>query len=137
MGNFIDIKKKRNLLNKFISLLSFISCYLSLEGQQQIEVSGCITNIKGDPIELANISVKKTSYGTISDRNGNYKLVIPVSPEIILVYSCVSYIADTLVIDEIPVDLHFKFILIPFYIILVNDRTKKYIVTHQIFPLHS
>ena len=41
------------------------------------QVSGCITDEKGETLPYANILVKGTTHGTASDLDGNYRLVIP------------------------------------------------------------
>ncbi|MGQ7869310.1 TonB-dependent receptor [Sunxiuqinia sp. sy24] len=52
---------------------------------------GIVTGEKGQPIELANISIKNYPIGTITDRKGNYLLRIPAEKDITLVFSCMGY----------------------------------------------
>ena len=52
---------------------------------------GKVTDETGKPLELANISLKNSSIGTISNRDGSYLLRIPAKKTIIIVYSMVGY----------------------------------------------
>jgi len=52
---------------------------------------GKVTDESGNPLELANISLKNSSIGTISNRDGSYLLRIPAKKTIIIVYSMVGY----------------------------------------------
>ncbi|MCI5580920.1 MAG: TonB-dependent receptor [Phocaeicola plebeius] len=50
------------------------------------KVSGVVKNSQGEPIIGANVSVKGTSMGTITDINGNYELDIPNGSTISISY---------------------------------------------------
>ena len=52
---------------------------------------GKVTDETGKPLELANISLKNSSIGTISNRDGSYLLRIPAKKTIIIVYSMIGY----------------------------------------------
>ena len=52
---------------------------------------GKITDDKGKPVEVVNISIKNSSIGTISNRNGEYLLRIPAKKPIVIVYSIIGY----------------------------------------------
>ncbi|HDZ40695.1 MAG TPA: SusC/RagA family TonB-linked outer membrane protein [Bacteroidetes bacterium] len=65
--------------------------------QQQITVTGTVTDEKGDPLPGVNIIVKGTVQGTITDADGKYTL--SVAPGATLVFSYVGYKTQ-----EIPVD---------------------------------
>lgn len=56
--------------------------------EQLITVKGCVTDENGDPIIGANVIVKGTGRGTITDIDGNYFL--KVAPEEVLVFSFVG-----------------------------------------------
>ena len=60
--------------NYKISILILLSIY-SLFGQ--IIISGIVTNDDGKILPGANIVLKGTSLGTVSDQEGQYKLDIP------------------------------------------------------------
>ena len=69
-----------------------------LKKQQNITVTGTITDKEnGMPIPGANIVVKGTNNGVMSDFDGNY--AIEVSPTSVLVYSYVGFVTN-----EIPVN---------------------------------
>ena len=74
-------------------LLFFYASVFSLQLAAQDEdliVSGTVTDEKGDPIPGVNIFVRNTSTGTISEFNGNYRLVAPANAQFI-VYSFIGY----------------------------------------------
>lgn len=53
-------------------------CTLSLQTvQQDVKITGTVTDGNGDPIIGANIRVKATSIGVISDLEGNFELQVP------------------------------------------------------------
>ena len=53
-------------------------CTLSLQTvQQDVKITGKVTDGNGDPIIGANIRVKATSIGVISDLEGNFELQVP------------------------------------------------------------
>jgi TonB-dependent SusC/RagA subfamily outer membrane receptor len=57
---------------------------------EDLIISGTVTDEKGDPIPGVNIFVRNTSTGTISEFNGNYRLAVPKDAEYI-VYSYIGY----------------------------------------------
>jgi hypothetical protein len=74
-----------------------------LMGQQQT-VSGTITDDTGEPVPGANILIKGTSTGTVSDFDGNYSL--NVSSEDVLVISSVGFLSQEIVVgDQSVIDL--------------------------------
>ncbi len=44
---------------------------------REVTVTGRVTNIEGNPVEGASVSVKGTSVGTTTDASGNYRLTVP------------------------------------------------------------
>ncbi|MCD6597567.1 MAG: carboxypeptidase-like regulatory domain-containing protein, partial [Bacteroidales bacterium] len=65
--------------------------------QEQITITGKVTDGNGASIPGVNVAIKGTTYGTITDANGQYTLNIP-NPDVTVVYSFVGY--ET---QEIPV----------------------------------
>ncbi len=63
------------------------------------EIKGRITNNKGEPLVNANIVVKRTSRGTVTDANGNFTLH-NVNKEDILQISFIGYKTQTVVVHE-------------------------------------
>ncbi|WP_205512304.1 SusC/RagA family TonB-linked outer membrane protein [Longitalea arenae] len=71
-------------MRKILSLL--IAALLSVTAfAQNRQISGRITDEKGDPIPFATIKIKKSSVGTAADQAGNFTLSVP--PNAILVIS--------------------------------------------------
>ncbi len=65
---------------------------LSADDQQQIKVSGTITDAStGDGMAGVNIQVKGTATGAISDMNGKFSLVV-TNPNSTLVFSFIGYV---------------------------------------------
>jgi len=77
------------------SLLTIILLFLSYTGLQaqsnNATLLGKVTDGTGKPLELANISLKNSSIGTVSNRAGAYLLRIPARKAVIIVYSMVGY----------------------------------------------
>jgi len=77
------------------SLLLFIVSLLYstqlLAQSNNATVVGVVTGESGQPIELANVSIKNYPIGTTTDRKGNYLLRIPAEKEVTLVYSFLGY----------------------------------------------
>ncbi len=72
-------------------ILLFLSS-ISLQAQSNnATLLGKVTDETGKPIELANISLKNSSIGTVSNRDGAYLLRIPAKKTIIIVYSVVGF----------------------------------------------
>src|SRR3712207_1184039 len=57
---------------------------------QQITVKGVVKDAKGEPIIGANVVVKGTATGTITDFDGNFSLSVPKGST--LVFSFIGYI---------------------------------------------
>ena len=78
------------------SLLFFL--LLSLTAlQAQIKITGTVTDETKETVIGANITVKGTTIGTISDINGKYSIEVP-NQKAILVFSFIGYTTR-----EIPV----------------------------------
>jgi len=52
---------------------------------------GKVTDGAGKPIELANISLKNSTIGTVSNRDGEYLLRIPAKKPVVIVFSVIGY----------------------------------------------
>ena len=65
---------KRNLMFKVLLML-VIGCFLSIDAfAQQITVKGLVRDTAGEPIIGANVVIKGTTNGTITDSDGNSQL---------------------------------------------------------------
>lgn len=65
---------KRNLMFKVLLML-MVGCFLSIDAfAQQITVKGLVKDTAGEPIIGANVVIKGTTNGTITDFDGNFQL---------------------------------------------------------------
>ena len=65
---------KRNLMFKILLTL-IVGCFLSIDAfAQQITVKGLVKDTAGEPIIGANVVIKGTTNGTITDFDGNFQL---------------------------------------------------------------
>ncbi len=64
-----------------------------------VELKGRIANNKGEPLAGANITIKRTGKGTISDANGNF-ILNDVNGDDIIVISYVGYQAQSIKIGD-------------------------------------
>lgn len=76
------------LLRTIFSLILFLSVH-SLQAQN-ILLTGKVTEVSGEPLPGANIVVKGTTKGIVTDLNGNYSLNVNSSD--VLVFSFVGYL---------------------------------------------
>ena len=70
----------------------------SLIGQQSRTITGTVTDNNGEPVIGANVIIKGTSIGTVTDINGKYTLEVP--PKAILQISYIGYLTKEIVIDN-------------------------------------
>ncbi len=75
MERFYQSKITKLLCSKFVLFFSFFAFSLALGAQSY--VSGTVTDSGGEPLIGANILVKGTSVGTVTDFDGNYSLEVP------------------------------------------------------------
>jgi len=64
----------------------------------EMQVSGKITDEKGDPIPGVGVYIKGTDKGTISDTGGNYEILLPNGNEV-LVFKYVGYKTQEVAVD--------------------------------------
>ena len=73
------------------TVLQLLVCFTSLFGFSQTKISGTVQDEFGQPIYGANIFIKGTYDGTISDAKGNFEFETTASGEQILQISFLSY----------------------------------------------
>ncbi len=74
------------------NILLTITCFLSFSFIfAQTEINGTITDETGTPITGANIIISNTSSGTISDFDGNFKLITDLSGNQVIKISYIGY----------------------------------------------
>ena len=96
----------RKLLLTGITSLFLLCSFLDVSGQQQINVTGKLTDSETkEPMPGVNVQVKGTTIGAISDINGNYAVTVP-GRDAILVFSFIGYLpAEVPVAGRAVVDL--------------------------------
>jgi len=66
---------------------------ISLTAQQEKKITGTVKDEKGEPVIGANVVVKGTTSGTVTDINGNFSLLI-IGTNVILEISFVGYVTQ-------------------------------------------
>lgn len=66
--------------------------------QKEKEVSGIVTDEKGEPVIGANVSVKGTTIGTISDAEGHFNMTVPENS--ILTISYIGYVDKAIQVKD-------------------------------------
>ncbi len=81
-----------------LSLLLF-SFALSLAFAQERTVTGKVTSAAEGPLPGVNIVLQGTVQGTMTDAQGDYKIVVP-GPQAVLVFSFISYTSQTVTVGS-------------------------------------
>ncbi|WP_421918878.1 SusC/RagA family TonB-linked outer membrane protein [Marinifilum sp.] len=91
---------KKNFLVWLLTLFSVVvgSAQTINSDSGNFIVSGTVTDEKGDPIPGANVIVKESFQGTITDINGKYTLNVPTDKNE-LVYSFIGLLSQTIEIN--------------------------------------
>mgnify|MGYP002247783745 FL=1 len=85
---------KRNLMFKVLLML-MVGCFLSIDAfAQQMTVKGLVKDTTGEPIIGANVVVKGTTNGTITDFDGNF--LLNANKGDIIVISFIGYLTQEL-----------------------------------------
>ena len=85
---------KRNLMFKILLTL-IVGCFLSIDAfAQQMTVKGLVKDTTGEPIIGANVVVKGTTNGTITDFDGNF--LLNANKGDIIVISFIGYLTQEL-----------------------------------------
>ncbi|HTI08448.1 MAG TPA: carboxypeptidase-like regulatory domain-containing protein, partial [Puia sp.] len=69
----------------FIKKKEVVITVESPSGDSILQIKGRVTNDKGEPLVNANITVKRTGHGTITDANGNFYLRNVNSADVVMV----------------------------------------------------
>lgn len=77
------------------SVFTFFILILNITGifaqSNNATLFGKVTDGTGKPLELANISLKNSNIGTVSNREGEYLLRIPAKKPVVIVFSSIGY----------------------------------------------
>ena len=92
--------EKANGKNRFLSLLLLFMAFISVQVYaQDVKVSGTvIAEADKFPIIGANIVVKGTTIGTVTDIDGNFS--IEADPNSVLNISYIGYLSKEIVVDR-------------------------------------
>ncbi|MCM4157047.1 TonB-dependent receptor [Gramella sp. AN32] len=93
-------RKRANLtLSLFFFLLLFVAGNHTIFAQSQNTVSGIVTDETGIPLPGVTVMVKDTSYGVITDFDGNYKISInSLNP--VLIFSYIGYLRKEIEVND-------------------------------------
>lgn len=79
------------MLSRFF-ITTILSIFITLNiNAQKATVSGKVKDEKGHGTELVTVAIEGTTTGTQTDADGNYKLEVPASADIKIVFSYVGY----------------------------------------------
>ena len=82
-------------MRSFKSFLIVTALFLNITGlfaqSNNATLFGKVTDQNGKPVELANISLKNSTIGTVSNRDGEYLLRIPAKKTVVITYSMIGY----------------------------------------------
>ncbi len=81
----------RSIQSILVIILLFLSVTHIHAQSNNATLFGKVTDGAGKPLELANISLKGTAIGTVSNHDGGYLLRVPARKPIVIVYSIVGY----------------------------------------------
>ncbi|MDP4208468.1 MAG: TonB-dependent receptor [Bacteroidota bacterium] len=86
---------KYQVIDKYIVITSKnpVKEPIPVEAQQQIKVSGTITDINDNPLPGVSVMVKNTTRGVVSDLNGKYTINVD-SRNDILVFSFIGFVTE-------------------------------------------
>ncbi len=76
-------------MRKTVSLLTVLLLCSVIAWSQTKTITGQVTNLNGDPVPFATITVKGTTTGVAADQNGNFS--ISVNPNAILIVSSTGF----------------------------------------------
>ncbi len=76
---------------KHFILILFLNLSFFSFAQQRTVVFGKITNEQGQAMPFVNVSLKGFSAGVVSDKNGEYEIVIPAGEDVVLHFSFIGF----------------------------------------------
>jgi TonB-linked SusC/RagA family outer membrane protein len=89
-----------NSIRKMLLFSMFIGiCTFSLYAQQNITVTGTITDNSKEPLSGVTVAVKNSNVGVVSNATGTYSLTVP-NGEAILVFSYVGFTTQEIVVGN-------------------------------------
>lgn len=80
------------LIQSLLVLFILFQCSAGVLAQSNnATLFGKVTDNSGNPVEFANISLKNSTIGTVSDRKGEFLLRIPAKKPVVIVFSMIGY----------------------------------------------
>lgn len=73
----------------FSGLLFFLT--IKAQSQENAVIYGKVLNTLSQPIELVNVAVVGSNFGTTTDKGGKYELSVPANRDIIIAFSFIGY----------------------------------------------
>jgi TonB-linked SusC/RagA family outer membrane protein len=67
--------------------------------QQNIRISGVVSDAEGEPLPGVNVTVKGTTTGVVTDSNGKYAVTVP-DRQAVLVFSFVGYATQEITVND-------------------------------------
>lgn len=64
---------------------------LGVDAQGLIKISGTVSSVNGEPVEIAHVRNRAGSIGTLTDFKGKYELSLSQSDSITLIFTCLGY----------------------------------------------
>jgi Outer membrane receptor proteins, mostly Fe transport len=83
------LKRKKNFQKQFLLLIGLLFAVSAFA--QQTKIHGTVIDVTGQPIIGANVLVKGTTHGTVTDIDGNYSLDNVDTKNSVLVFSFIGY----------------------------------------------
>jgi hypothetical protein len=75
----------------FLIILFLLGSNGLLAQSNNATLFGKVTDGSGNPVELANISLRNSTIGTVSNRKGEYLLRIPAKKPVVIVFAMIGY----------------------------------------------
>jgi iron complex outermembrane receptor protein len=90
-----------------LSIAVFANAYAADEGirpanlstQQEIKVTGTVTNMSGETMPGVNVTIEGTAIGVVTDMDGKYTITVP-NEKSVLVFSFVGYTPEKVVVEK-------------------------------------
>ena len=105
--------KFRFALFAYIYILAAVTVFS--QERKRVKVFGNVRDGEDNPVELANVSVKGTVIGTVTNATGFYSLTLNQADSVVLVFSCVGYGKIERIIpqlrDDIRINVRMNFML--------------------------
>ena len=86
-------------MQKTFILFIFLFYSFQVFGQNEMKVSGTVTDENGDPLIGANVIEKGTVNGTVTDLNGTYSLTVS-GPQSTLVFSFIGFLKEEIRVND-------------------------------------